>query len=155
MTSSKLTDFFKNSSQQYLMKADKEICYLCDSKYLAIYYSDIINEIFQIFNDIAFNDDLQIRCSTQSYLLILFDKLIDWKSEKQWMMITSTIETELMTLFFVIKELYIWMRLFKQLNFNSEEKFFILCDNHQTVSLMMKKKSQITIKLRHVFINTH
>ena len=63
LTSNKLINFFKNSSQQYLMKMNKKICYFYDSKYLAICYSDTINKIFQIFNNAAFNNNLQIRCS--------------------------------------------------------------------------------------------
>ena len=46
LTSNKLTDFFKNLSQQHLMKVNKEICYFCDLKYLVICYSDTTNEIF-------------------------------------------------------------------------------------------------------------
>ena len=77
LTSSKLTDFLKNLNQQHLMKVNKKICYLCDSKYLTICYSDTINKIFQIFNDTAFNDNLQIRHSIQNYFLTLFDKFIN------------------------------------------------------------------------------
>ena len=58
LTNNKLTDFFKNLSQWHLTEVDKEICYLCDLKYLTIYYFDTMNEIFQIFNDVAFDDNL-------------------------------------------------------------------------------------------------
>ena len=77
LTSSKLTNFFKNSSQQHLTEVNKKICYFCDSKYLAICYSDTTNEIFQIFSDTAFDDDLQIKHSIQNYLLTFFDEFID------------------------------------------------------------------------------
>ena len=71
------------------------------------------------------------------------------------MIIISIIETKLIILFFVIKKLYVWMRLFKQLNFDLKNKYFILCDNYQIMSFMTKKKSQIIIKLKHIFINMH
>ena len=77
LTSNKLTDFFKNLSQQHLTKVNKKICYFCDLKYLAICYSDTMNKIFQISNDAAFNNNLQIRCSTQNYFLTLFNELIN------------------------------------------------------------------------------
>lgn len=60
-----------------------------------------------------------------------------------------------MALTYTAKELYAWMRLFKQLDFDPGGKPSILCDNSQTEGLMTKEKPQITSKLRHVSINTH
>jgi hypothetical protein len=152
--SSQLAEFLQNPSQRHVAEADRETCYLRDTKYLALCYSGHTKEVLRIASDAAYGDDKRTRRSTQGYVVSLFGGPIDWKSNKQRIVTTSTTEAELMALTFAAKELYAWLRLFKQLNFDLGVKPVIQCDNKQTVGLLTKEDPQLTSKLRHIAINT-
>ena len=56
-------------------------------------------------SDAAFADDLATRYSTEGYLFKLFNEPIDWHLIKQKTVTTSSIETELLALSYVAKDI--------------------------------------------------
>jgi hypothetical protein len=70
-------------------------------------------------------------------------------------MIISTIEVELLIIFFIDKELIWWKRLFDQISFEMSFSLIIECDNMQIIRMIINSIDHYTTKLRHVDVHRH
>jgi hypothetical protein len=68
---------------------------------------------------------------------------------------TSLTEAELLALSQTAKEAIYMARLFRALSLELNEPLSILCDNRQTLRLLMEESLKLQTKLRHVDIHSH
>jgi hypothetical protein len=68
---------------------------------------------------------------------------------------TSTTDAELLSLSEAARQIRAWIRFFEVIGFNPKYQIYLLCDNKQTVSLMVKEDPPYRTKLRHVDIMGH
>jgi hypothetical protein len=151
----KLAQFLKNSNSNHVVIANRVIAYLNDIKNFVIEFSKKSSEIFLCASDAAFADDELIRKSSNDYLFKLYDDSIDWRAVKQITMITSNIETKLLTLSRIAKKTIWWRRFFESIQFDSMKKLHIRCDNRQILRVLKKEMLKLDIKLKHVDIHRH
>ena len=79
--------------------------------------------------------------------------MIDWKTFKQRIVITSSIEAKLLAITAANKKLIWWHRFFETINFQINHIFTIQCDNLQTIRVLFFFK--FITKFRHVDIHRH
>lgn len=156
----KLATFMTNPSEHHSSEADRMISYLRDTKNLAIQYNgnvgralvlDLKPDVVEAASDASFADNPDRR-STQGYIFKLFGGAVDWKSNRQTIVTTSTTEAELVAISQAGKESIWWDRFFRHIQFEPGHKIRIQCNNRQTVGILMKEDPSITTKLRHVDI---
>ena len=138
--------------------ANRTIVYLELIKRFAIRFnldssSNSLNLTFINSSDVSFADDFLTKYSSQDYVFKLFENMIDWKASKQRIVITSSIEAELLTVTAANKKLIWWHRFFETINFQINHIFTIQCDNLQTIRVLSSFK--FITKLRHVNIHRH
>jgi hypothetical protein len=107
---SKLSKSLTNSSLDHLQTTHKMLIYLKYTKDYFIVYENQINHSYTIFlasSHAFYVDDSAIRRSAQKYAFKLFNNLIDWKINKQKIVIINTIEIELLTISVIDKKV-IW-----------------------------------------------
>jgi hypothetical protein len=153
-----LAQFLQNPSTRHRAEADRLICYLRDTKHLAIEYSGTLTaQIFEAACDAAYADDKETRRSSEGWIFKFFGGAIDWKAARQTTVTTSTTEAELLALSHAGSALIWWKRFFDQLGFelNNDEPLAILCDNSMTVDHIMAEKPKLNTKLQHVDIRHH
>jgi len=107
---SKLVEFLTNPGPQQTAAVDQALTYLYATRFLAIAYAqpepestsagqDIFDTTFQRvfdpYSDASFANCTRTRRSAQGYLFKLFGGPIDWQSNKQKTVSTSTTEAEL------------------------------------------------------------
>jgi hypothetical protein len=147
------------------------LTYLYATRYLAIAYGPpeaesaaaasqeifdtTFQRVFDPYSDAAFANCTRTRRSAQGYLFKLFGGPIDWQSNKQKTVSTSTTEAELLALSNASKEAIWWDRLFKDLGFDPGHELEIKCDNKQTIRLLVKDVPILMTKLKHVDILHH
>jgi hypothetical protein len=74
---------------------------------MAIEYNESpYEQLFLCASDAAFTDNVATRYSTEGYYFQLFGGPIDWRSAKQKIVTTSTIEAELYALSHTAQQLY-------------------------------------------------
>jgi hypothetical protein len=154
----KLSEFLTNSSSFHLELVNRIIKYLDHIKKLSIEFNEYENVsrevIFLTSSDVSFADDVITRYSSQKYAFKLFNDMIDWKTSKQRIVIISSTEIELLTIFAAKKEMIWWNRLFEAINFRSNQRILtIQCDNMQIIRILITNK--LITKLRHVDIHKH
>lgn len=148
-----LCQFNSNPSTEHQQAANHLLGYLAQTKHLSIEYSANQQAPLQVASDASFADDITTRRSTQGYLMTLFNGPICWQSIKQKTVTTSTTEAELLSLSYTARETIALCRLFAQIQFVTDDKLKIWCDNKQAVGLIQKKRPELTTKLRHVDIH--
>jgi hypothetical protein len=153
---SKLSEHLLNPSPKHFEAVDKAISYLYGTRTLAIEYSvdNTSSKVFTCASDAAFGDNPD-RKSSQGYLFKLFGGPVDWKAGKQKTVTTSTTEAELLAVSNTAKETFWWQRMFRDIGFELDHNVSILCDNSQTVGILMKDEPELHTKLRHVDIHHH
>jgi hypothetical protein len=104
---------------------------------------------------VSYADNPSTRRSTEGYLFSLFGGPIDWRCTNQKTVTTSTTEAELLALSHTAAQLYWWQRFFNEIHLNLNQEFMILCDNLQTVRLMLQDTPKLVTKLKHVDIHQH
>jgi hypothetical protein len=107
------------------------------------------------YSDASFANYTRTRRSAQGCLFKLFGGPIDWQSNNQRTVSTSTTEAELLALSNASKEAIWWDRLFKDLDFDPGHELEIKCDNKQTIRLLVKDVPILMTKLKHVDILHH
>ena len=113
-----LAQFLQNPSPRHRAEADRLICYLRDSKHLAIEYSGTATtQIFEAACDAAYADDKETRRSSEGWIFKFFGGPVDWKAARQTTVTTSTTEAELLALSHAGSALIWWKRFFNQLDF--------------------------------------
>ena len=153
---SKLSEFLQNPSSLHLSATNRVLGYLLRTKFLALEYSQSSQaRTFLCASDAAFADNSQDRRSSDGYVFTLYGGPIDWKASKQKTVTTSSTEAELLALSNATKEVIWWNRLFKSIQFNTQEDLSILSDNQQTIRLLTKDAVKLTTKLKHVDIHQH
>ncbi len=151
-STAKLAQFLKNSNSNHVTIANRIIVYLNDIKISVIEFSEKFSEIFLCVSDAAFADDELIRKSSNDYFFKLYD---NWRAIKQITMITSSIETKLLTLSRIAKKTIWWRRFFESIQYDSMKKLHIRCDNRQILRVLKKEMLKLDIKLKHVDIYKH
>ena len=153
----KLAEFLQNPSPLHLAAANRVLGYLLRTKSLALAYSPSSSGIhtFHCATEAAFADNSQDRRSSDGYVFTLYGRPIDWKASKQKTVTTSSTEAELLALSNATKEVIWWDRLFKSIQFNTQEDLSIYSDNQQTIRLLTNDAVKLTTKLKHVDIHQH
>jgi hypothetical protein len=144
------------SHLNHLSMIDQIIFYLYKIRNLVIeYFEKRSTNILLCVNDAAFADDKVTRKNFDEYLLQLYDNLINWRTAKQTIVITSSIEIELLILTRIVKKIMWWDRFFEIIQFDSMKTFHIWCDNRQMLCILKKDVLKLDIKLKHVDIHRH
>ena len=81
---------------------------------------------------------------------MLFGGLIDQKATLQRSVTRLTTKAELLSLSTAAVEIIWWQRFFKEIGFNLERDFTLLCDNMQTVRLLRQDTLKLDTKFRHI-----
>ena len=154
---SKLSEFLTNPSRQHDEAASRAISYLYGTKNRAMLFTASTEDslVFHCSSDAAFADDPTTRKSSEGYLFHLFGGPIDWRASKQKTVTTSSTEAELLALSRTAKEAFAWERFFDAISFDPGHDLSIACDNQQTIGLMVKGRTKLVTKLRHVDIHQH
>lgn len=152
---SNLSRFLTNPGPDHIRTANRLISYLDNTKGLSIEYSGDTEVPFLAASDASFADDKTTRRSTQGFLMTLYGGPIDWVSQRQKTVTTSTTEAELLSVSTLGARVIALWRLFKQIEYDPDQMPEILCDNQQTVGLIQKELPQLTTRLRHVDIHHH
>jgi hypothetical protein len=156
-TANKLSEFLRNPSPEHHAAADRAICYLYNTRFLALEFgsTDDSQRAFTSASDASYADDPDTRRSTEGFLFQLYGGPIDWKSTKQRTVTTSSTEAELLALSHATKDLYWWKRLFSNLSLCFEHDFIIHCDNQQTIRLLDTSSPKLVTKLKHIDVHNH
>ena len=85
---------------------------------------------------------------------MLYGGPIEWKASRQKTVTTSSTEAELLALSQAAKQVMQWQRIFKGIEFRTEDEA-IQCDNLQTIRLLVTDTPQLSTRLRHVDIHHH
>jgi hypothetical protein len=166
---SKLAEFLTNPGPQQVAAVDQALAYLYDTRFFAIAFGPLksdaalgqevfdttLHRIFDPYSDASFANCTRTRRSAQGYLFKLFGGPIDWQSNKQKTVSTSTTEAELLALSNASREALWWDRLFKDLGFDPGHELEIKCDNKQTIRLLVKDVPILMTKLKHIDILHH
>jgi hypothetical protein len=131
-----LAQFLGDPGPRHLAAADRLISYLGRTKYLAIQYSNDIDDWdfdfkaypLEVYSDAVFADNVD-RKSSDGYIFFLFGGPIDWKASKQATVTTLSIEAELLAMSRTAKALIEWQRFFDRVDFKVNARISILCDN--------------------------
>ena len=148
--------FNQNFAKSHHEAADWVIQYLYAMKNRALKYEK--NSEIQSFicvSDISFADNMLNCKSSQSYIMLLFKKLIAWKINKQDIVITLSMKVKLLALLQIVKKAIFISHLLKALILMIDELLIIKCDNKQTLRLIMKNFMKLSTKLQHVNIYNH
>jgi hypothetical protein len=153
---SKLSEFLTNPSAEHQSAAQHVIEYLYGTKDYALRFSasslNLTGSVFDGASDAAFADDISRR-SSQGYLFTLFGGAIDWKATVQRSVTKSTTEAELLSISQAAGYLQWWNRFFTAIEFDTEEKPTLQCDNLQTVRILTKETMKLDTKLKHVDVH--
>jgi hypothetical protein len=82
----------------------------------------------------------------------LFDDIIDWAVEKQFIVSIFIIEAKFFSMLHTDKKLIWWIHYFQKLKFDSNQKIVIYNDNLQTIRFLISEILKIETKFRHVDI---
>lgn len=163
---SKLAEFLLNPSQSHIDAAYQALEYLYTTKDLSLYYdASISTDTAHIIDheepdffgatDASYADHKATRKSSQGYIFFLFGGPIDWKATLQRCVTKSTTEAELIAASSAGTELLWWWRLFKDIEFDPDNKQVLYCDNQQTIRLVTAATPRLKTSLRHVDIHHH
>jgi hypothetical protein len=164
-----LAQNLKNPGPQHLAAGYRYIDYLEDTKYLVLEYgrTAIPAPVFSAANDpegpptepafiiasnAAFANDVRSRRSTEGIALKLFGGIFDWLSRFQSIVITLTIEAELLAIAHLILWILWWGRFFDNVDLDIDQNLTVLCDNLQTIGLLIKDSPKLVTKLKYVDI---
>lgn len=151
---SMLATYLSKPSKAHIEAAKHAIQYLVGTKKRGIEFDGNKPKIAAFATDASYGDNPNRR-SSEGYLMKLFGGPIDWRATKQRTVTTSTTEAELLAISEGAKQLIWWRRLFNSLNLHLYKDLSILCDNRQTVRLLVEKEPAFNTKLRHVDIHQH
>ncbi len=111
--------------------------------------------LFICINDVSFINNMLNHKSFQNYIMLLFEKSITWKINKQNIIITSSTETELLALSQIIKKTIFISYFLKILILRFDKLLIIECDNKQILKLIIKNSIKLSTKLQHVNIHNY
>lgn len=144
-------------SKVHIQQARRVVQYLYNTRFLAIEYQPPRNpgiDAFICASDASFGDNAD-RTSSEGYLVKMYGGPIDWRAVKQPYVTTSTTEAELRAATEAAKRLQVWKRVFEAIRFIPDRPLSIMCDNKQTVSLLVSEDPQFKTSLKHVDIYHH
>ena len=151
---SRLTRFNSNPGPIHQKAADRALCYLRNTRALALMFG--AGEGFEVASDASYADNTLDRKSSQAFIMKLFGGLVMWRANKQTTVTTSTTEAELLAISQAAKESLFMSRLFKELEIKLPvAPISIQCDNIQTIRLIKAEIATLRTKLRHVDIHNH
>ena len=140
---------------RHMKAANHLLTYLYQTKDLSICYDGLrqskSGKVFEGFSDASYADNSD-RKSSAGYVFTLYGGPVDWVSQKQKVITTSTTEAELLALSAVARQSYWMKRLFSFITFDPIHEICLYCDNKQTVDLLNAERSIYRSKLRHIDI---
>lgn len=164
---SKLAEFLLNPADSHQKAADHCIQYLYGSRYLAIQFGNDEGDLsvaltgpisptpdFIVASDASFADYAD-RKSSQGFLMKLFGGPVAWKAGKQATVTTSSTESELLALTFAAKETVATQRFFNSVQLHLDHQPTILCDNKQTIRLVVSDIPRLKTAVKHVDIHAN
>lgn len=142
-----------NPSPKHIGAIDRAIAYLYHTRNYALEYSAEATPVFTGASDASYADDVVTRKSTEGFLFQLFGGSIDWRSNKQKTVTTSSTEAELLAITHAGKEIMWWKRFLMSIAFNPDHEVTLECDNQQTIRLLRSDSPRLATKLKHVEIS--
>ena len=88
-------------------------------------------------------------------MMMLFRDSVEWRTNKQNMITTSSIKVKLLALSQIIKKVMFLSWLLISFKVQLHEFLIIQCDNAQIIQLIVELFIKLTIKLHHVNIHNH
>jgi len=148
--------FNQNFEKFHHETADWVIQYFYTMKSRALKYEKNSKTwLFICANDVLFVDNMLNCKSFQNYIMLLFEKLIAWKINKQNTIIILSMKAELLALLQTVKKAIFISHLLKVLMLTINESLIIECDNKQTLRLITENFMKLSMKLWHVNIHNH
>ena len=142
-----LTIFNQNSEKSHHEIADWAIQYLYATKSRALKYEKNSEMwLFICISNVLFADNMLNHKSFQSYIMLLFRKLIAWKINKQNTVTTSSMKAKLLALSQIAKKAIFISCLLKVLTLTINESLIIKYDNKQTFRLVTKNFMKLFTK---------
>ena len=156
-SASKLSEFLRNPSPAHMEAVDHLLRYMIGTRHYAICYNGLdLNGLktFEVASDASFAD-AEDRKSSFGFCFQLYGGCVHYKAAKQKTVTTSSTEAELLSVSSTVKELMWWIRFYKNIGFELEEKYSVYCDNQQTIRLLTMEEPKLITKLKHVDIHSH
>jgi hypothetical protein len=149
-----LSRALQNPGPKHIDAAHKLLLYIYATRRLSIQFGGESEEVQKlvIASDAAFADDQNSRRSSQGYIITIFGGAVIWKAGLQATVTTSTTEAELLALEQTAKEGMALKRLFSEIMLDIGEPFNVLCDNQQTIRLVVNESERLNTRLKHVDI---
>jgi hypothetical protein len=141
-----------NPSLQHVSAAKRVLHYLAEMKDYGITYTDSITHpnIFHGYADMAYGGDSDNCRSTASYVFMMENSAISWRSKKQPIITLSTIEAEYIALSEACHKIC-WLRgLYEKLGFKQETPTLLWGDNEGAVA--MTRDPQFHQRSKHIDI---
>jgi hypothetical protein len=153
---SRLARFNTNPNKSHHEAADRVLQYLHHTRGYTLQFGQRKGVVSMICaSDASFADNSLDRKSSQGFVMTLFGGPIAWRANKQDTVTTSSTEAEFLALSQTAKEAIFLSRLLQALTVRLDEPLTILCDNRQTLRLLIEESAKLTTKLRHVDIHSH
>ena len=152
----RLTRFNKNSEEVHHRTVDRTIQYLYVTKSIALRFGND-DEVcsFICASNTSFADNTLDQKSSQDYIMLLFERPIAWRANKQNTVMISSMKAELLVLSQTAKKAIFISRLLKIMTLQLNKFLIIECDNMQMLQLITEKFMKLSTKLRHVDIHNH
>ena len=132
-----------NPGMDHCRAAKKVMRYLQGTKDYMLMYRQTDNLDLVVYFDADFVGGVDSRKSTSGYIFIMAGEAVSWRSVKQTLIATSTIEAEFVSCFEATSQ-YVWLKSFiyglRVMDFISRP-LRIFCDNSATVFLAKNNKS--------------
>ncbi len=155
-TASWLTMFNQNLRKSHHEAADWAIQYLYTTKNRALKYEkNFETQSFICVSNVLFADNMLNWKSSQNYIMLLFERLIAWKINKQDTVTTLSTKVELLALLQTTKKAIFISHLLKVLTLTIDKLLIIECNNKQTLRLVTENFMKLSTKLQHVNIHNH
>ena len=147
-----LSQFLNKPTSKHLLAAKRILCYLKGTLNLGIHYGHPATPLVG-FSDADWAGNLDTWRSTTGYVVMLNNRAVAWRSQRQPTVALSTMEAEYMALTEATKEL-LWMRRFlKELGHESNNPTNLFTDNQSALALSKNPVSHARVK--HIDIHHH
>jgi hypothetical protein len=110
---------------------------------------------FIYYDNALFANNVISRKNSQDYTMMLFEKLINYRANRQNTVTTSTTEAKLLALSQIAQKYIYISRLFEALVLKLNKPLEIRCDNSQIIRLFTEKFAKLKTKLRHMNVHNH
>jgi hypothetical protein len=149
----KLARYASNLSNIHFITLKRVYKYLKGTKDYSITYYKDNNHFISEYCDANYARDIIIAKSTSSYLILLANGVISWKSKLQSIIAQSTIKAEYIIINAVIKEAIYIKALLEELGYYKQNKFLIYINNNK--ALLLAKNPVFHERTKHIAVKYH